>query len=313
MRRPEIAVEPLGNSTAPSIPDGVSVDVEDYFQVEAFADRISPVMWANFPSRVADNTRRLLDLFGELSIRATFFVLGYVAEHYPTIVREITDAGHEVGCHSFLHQRITGLTPRDFRRDTRRAMSAIEDAGGQRVFGYRAPTFSIVRESLWALSILAEEGFVYDSSVFPIHHDVYGMPDMPRFTYEWHLAGGMKLYEVPPTTVRLMGHNLPAAGGGYLRLMPMWYTRWALNRVRARDASSVFIYLHPWEIDPGQPRLEGKWKSRLRHYHNLHQTEPRLRELLSGRSFAPLREVLDAQLASSPLPVQSLPMFSGVK
>jgi polysaccharide deacetylase family protein (PEP-CTERM system associated) len=302
----------IAGDAQPSLLDGVSVDVEDYFQVEAFADRVSPATWPNFPSRVVDNTRRVLELFAELGLRATFFILGYVAERYPVIVREITGAGHEVGCHSFFHQHITRLTPEEFRADTRRAVSAIEDASGKRVLGYRAPTFSIVSGSLWALTILAEEGFIYDSSVFPVRHDLYGMPDMPRFLYQWNLRGGMKLYEIPPTTVRIIGQNLPAGGGGYLRLLPMRYTRWAFNRVREHDAASAFIYFHPWEIDPKQPRLKARWRSRLRHYYNLHKMEPRLRELLRRGRFAPLHDVLEAQMARNPLPVRPVAIRAGV-
>ena len=212
----------------------LSVDVEDYFHVEAFADRITPEMWPSFSRRVVDNTKRLLDLFARRDAKATFFVLGWVAKCEPQIVRDILSAGHEVACHSFLHQRISQLTPKEFRADTRQAVQVIEDAGGSRILGYRAPTFSISRKSLWALEILAEQGFVYDSSIFPVHHDNYGMPEAPRFTYRWDLGNGRSLLEIPPLTVRLAGQNLPAAGGGYLRILPMWYTKWAI-RPRSSD------------------------------------------------------------------------------
>jgi len=283
-------------SPKPLIADGMSVDVEDYFHVEAFADRITPDMWPQFASRVVENTRRVLSLFSEHNVRATFFVLGHVAEFHPHVIRDIVNAGHEVGCHSFLHRRVMRLTEEEFRRDTRRAIAAIEDAGGTKVTGYRAPTFSITRESLWALSVLAEEGFTYESSVFPVRHDLYGMPEMPRFIYRWQLPGGRELYEVPPTTVRLIGQNFAACGGGYLRLLPMWYTRWALNRVHSRDGQPASIYFHPWEIDPAQPRLPGKLKSRIRHYWNLQAMEARIRELLVKGRFLPLCEILDRRL-----------------
>ncbi|MGH9556120.1 MAG: XrtA system polysaccharide deacetylase [Terriglobales bacterium] len=281
--------------------NGLSVDVEDYYHVEAFADRITPEMWPTFPSRVADNTRRVLELFAQCGARATFFVLAYVVEREPGLVREIQAAGHEVGCHSHLHRCIFRLTPEEFRADTRRARKLLEDAGGREIAGYRAPTFSITRRSLWALDILAEEGFLYDSSVFPVHHDVYGIPEAPRFAYQWEVGNGGRLYEIPPLTFRFLGRNLPLGGGGYLRILPMWYTRWGLGRVRQEEQPAV-MYLHPWELDPGQPRLEGRRRSVLRHYSNLGKMGERVRELLASGSFVPLREVLEQQLARGPLP-----------
>jgi polysaccharide deacetylase family protein (PEP-CTERM system associated) len=285
-----------------SLPNGLSVDVEDYFQVEAFADRITAEMWPRFPSRVADNTRRVLELLGRAGSRATFFVLGWIAEREPRLVREILDAGHEVGCHSYLHRCIWRLTPEEFRADARRACAAIEDAGGQKVIGYRAPTFSVVQECLWAIEILAEQGFVYDSSVFPIRHDLYGVPDAPRFPFRWVCTNGQSLFEIPPLTVRLFGRNLPVGGGGYLRVLPMWYTRWGLRRVRQREGQSAVLYFHPWELDPGQPRLSGKWRSKFRHYFNIRRMEEKIRELLSLGRFVPLGEFLQTQLRRGPLP-----------
>jgi len=285
-----------------TLPSGLSVDVEDYYHVEAFGDRITPEMWPYLPSRVANNTRRVLELLELTGARATFFVLGWVAEQEPQLVREILSGGHEVGCHSYRHSPIWRMKPEEFRADTRRARRAIEDAGGQRVVGYRAPTFSLVRESLWAIEILAEEGFFYDSSVFPIRHDLYGMPEAPRFPFQWACRNGHILFEIPLQTVRLLGWNLPAAGGGYLRILPMWYTRWALRRVGKREGKPVVVYFHPWELDPDQPRLPGKWKSLLRHYFNLNRMEGRIRELLSGRRFVALGDLLQSQLARAPLP-----------
>ena len=279
--------------------------MEDYYHVEAFADRIVPADWPKYPRRVADNTRRVLELFGELGAKATFFVLGYVAEHDPSIVREILAAGHEVGCHSYLHRRITTLTPDQFREDTRRALQAIQDAGGREVRGYRAPTFSIMRQSLWAVPILAEEGFVYDSSVYPVLHDTYGMPEAPRHLYRWQFPAG-SLVEIPPLTISLLGRNLPVGGGGYLRNLPMWYTRWALRRVRSSERRPLLVYLHPWELDPAQPRLPGGWKSRLRHYRNLDLMEERLREVILAGRFRPLCEVLAAHQDHDALPAYPL-------
>ena len=285
---------------------GLSVDVEDYYHVEAFADRIRPETWAQFPSRVADNTRRVLELFDRFGAKATFFVLGWVAEREPRLVREILDAGHEVGCHSYLHRCVWRLGPEQFREDTRRARSAIEDAGQQKVLGYRAPTFSIVQKSLWAIEVLAEEGFLYDSSVFPIRHDLYGMPGAPRFPFQWRCPGGQTLFEIPPLTVRVLGRNLPFGGGGYLRILPMWYTRWAVSRVRQHDRRPLILYLHPWELDPEQPRISGRPRSMLRHYFNLKEMQQRLSELLSHGRFIALANLLDDQLLQGPLPVRAI-------
>jgi polysaccharide deacetylase family protein (PEP-CTERM system associated) len=292
----------VGRRDCANLPNGLSVDVEDYYHVEAFANRIRPEMWSQFPSRVVHNTHRVLELFQESGARATFFVLGHVAEREPALVREILSAGHEVGCHSYLHRRVFTMTPQEFREDLRRSRDAIEDAGGEKVVGYRAPTFSITGKSLWAVEILAQEGFLYDSSVFPVWHDLYGMPDAPRFPFRWLCKEGRALFEVPPLTVRLMGRNWPVAGGGYLRILPMRYTRWALRRIRQREGKPAVVYFHPWEIDPGQPRLSGSLKARLRHYVNLKRMEQRIRALLADTTFVPLRSFLESQLALGPLP-----------
>lgn len=285
-----------------AIPDALSVDVEDYYHVEAFADRISPEDWPQFPRRVADNTRRILEIFERYGARATFFVLGWVAEREPSLVREILAAGHEIGCHSYRHACVWRMQPQEFRADTQRARAAIEDAGGKRVIGYRAPTFSILPRSIWAIQILAEEGFLYDSSVFPVRHDLYGMPEAPRFCFRWQCRDGLHLFEIPPLTVRVLGRNLAAGGGGYLRILPMWYTRWALRRVENYDGQPATVYFHPWEIDSKQPRLSGRWKSRLRHYLNLGKMEGRICELLAWRQFVPFEQFLDAYRSQIPLP-----------
>jgi polysaccharide deacetylase family protein (PEP-CTERM system associated) len=287
---------------AANLPYGLSVDVEDYFHVEAFADQVSLEMWPNFARRVVDNTRRVLELFSRTNARATFFILGWVAEKEPKLLQEIVNAGHEIGCHSFWHRRLWRMTPEEFREDTRRALNVIQDACGQKVVGYRAPTFSLVRNSLWAVEILAEEGFLYDSSVYPIHHDLYGMPEAPRFPFRWECSSGPALSEIPLTTIRLLGWNFPVGGGGYLRILPMWYTRWALNRVRNREGKGAVLYFHPWELDPGQPRFAGKWRSRFRHYFHLGQMEKRLGELLRNTPTVGLHDFLNAHLARGPLP-----------
>lgn len=292
----------------PDITDAMSVDLEDYFHVEAFADLILRSQWHSFPRRVRENTERVLALFERHQCRATFFVLGWVAEREPSLIRQVADAGHEVACHSYFHYRVNTLTPEQFREDLRRAKSVIEDAAGVKVLGFRAPTFSIVKESLWALDVLAEEGFEYDSSIFPIHHDRYGMPDAPRFAHWRELSSGRSICEVPMATVRLAQQNLPAAGGGYLRLLPMRYTRWAIERIHSRDRQPAILYFHPWEVDPEQPRLGANWKTQIRHYAGLRKTEARLDRILSEHRVEPIinlvrrlprPQALQAQVAAS--------------
>ncbi len=275
------------------ITDGLSVDVEDYFHVEAFTRHVARAQWPGFPSRVRQNTERVLDLLGRNGCRATFFILGWVAEREPGLVRAVLEAGHEVACHSHLHRRACTLTPAEFREDVKRAREAIEDAAGVAIAGFRAPTFSVTRQSLWALEILAELGFKYDSSIFPVRHDLYGIPDAPRGIHQRHLASGQTIWEVPPSTVRLAGQNLPVGGGGYLRLLPMTFTRWAINRIHRQERRPVMVYFHPWELDPEQPRLSASLRSRLRHYTGLRKTESRLDEILSHGRFRPLIELLE--------------------
>jgi polysaccharide deacetylase family protein (PEP-CTERM system associated) len=279
------------NATRGALWDVLSVDVEDYYHVEAFADRVSPRSWSDFPSRVRANTKRVLQIFEEYGCRATFFVLGWVAERDPALVREIIEAGHEVACHSYGHRRVSSLTPEEFREDLRRARAVIEDAAGIRILGYRAPTFSIGRDSLWALEILSEEGFLYDSSIFPIRHDLYGFPGAPRFPHRLQFRSKRTLFEIPMTTVRICGMTWPAGGGGYLRLLPMQYTRWAIRQIHEKERQPFILYFHPWELDPDQPRIAGRWKSRLRHYVGLGLMENRLRELLARGHYMPLADL----------------------
>jgi len=267
----------------------LSVDVEDYFQVEAFADRVDRRDWDSFESRVESNTRRLLDLLDERGIEATFFFLGWVADRHPGLVREVVARGHEPACHSYWHRLIYTLTPAEFREDTRRAKDAIEQAAGTPVHGYRAPSYSITAQSMWAPEILAEAGFTYDSSIFPIRHDVYGMPGAPRSPFPVDTPAG-PLVEYPLTTFRLLGaYNLPVGGGGYLRILPFWYTRLGFGRAQG-EGLPLIAYIHPWEIDPEQPRLSGRLRSRFRHYTNLAQTYRRLGDLLSLGEFSSFRK-----------------------
>jgi polysaccharide deacetylase family protein (PEP-CTERM system associated) len=265
-------------------PRVLSVDVEDYFQVEAFSQVIDRSAWDRYPSRVESNTRRLLELFAEAGVKGTFFILGWVAERYPRLVREIVEQGHEPACHSYWHRLVYRLEEREFREDTRRAKAAIEDACGRAVLGYRAPSFSITGGSLWALTALVEEGFQYDSSVFPIRHDFYGIPDAPRTPFQVETPGGV-LLEIPMTTFRVWNSgNLPVGGGGYLRIFPFPYTRLGLASSRAEGIPLV-VYIHPWEIDPEQPRIAAPLRSRMRHYTNLAGTAAKLRGLLSLGDF----------------------------
>lgn len=282
----------MTGADARRIPDALSIDVEDYFHVEAFADCVRPSDWQNFPNRVVANTHLLLELFARNRVRATFFVLGWVAERHPALVREIVSGGHELACHSYAHRALWRISPQEFHDDTARALGVLEDASGVRVFGYRAPTFSVTSRTLWALPILKQLGFEYDSSVYPIRHDYYGIPDAPRHLFQWQLEDGQLLDELPGTTVRVGNRNLPVGGGGYLRILPSWYTGWGLKRLDAEGLPAM-LYLHPWEVDPDQPRITGKLKSRIRHYTNLRSTERKLEQLLRTRSWAPLREVIE--------------------
>jgi polysaccharide deacetylase family protein (PEP-CTERM system associated) len=263
----------------------LSVDVEDYFMVEAFADSVSRDTWDRWPSRVVASTRRVLDLFDRYNAKGTFFFVGWVAQKFPQLVRDALAQGHEVACHGFWHRTVYSLTREEFRQDTYTAVSAIEDAAGVKVHGYRAPSWSITKDCLWALDILTEHGFTYDSSIFPIHHDLYGIAGAERFPYTIHCKNGLKLREYPPATVRLWGQNLPAAGGGYLRILPMAYTRWAFRQYEQEYRERVVVYIHPWELDPEQPRIPAKLKSRMRHYTNLRRMEGRLDFILRTYRF----------------------------
>lgn len=264
----------------------MSVDVEDYFQVEAFADVVRRSSWESWPSRVERNTLRILDVLDAYQAKATFFFLGWVAERFPQLVRETAARGHEIACHSYWHRLIYTLSPKEFEEDTVRAKSVLEDIVGDAVYGYRAPSWSITQKSLWALEILFNAGFTYDSSIFPIHHDIYGIPEGRRFPYRHTLSvnDSRSIIEYPPLSARCFGVTLPAAGGGYLRLLPTAYTRWAIRRAESESQYAV-IYLHPWELDPEQPHIAGRARSRFRHYTNLDKMERRWRKLLQSRKF----------------------------
>lgn len=259
--------------------NAMTIDVEDYFQVSAFAPHIPREQWDHLPCRVEGNVERILALLEEHRAHATFFTLGWIAERYPGLVRRIVAAGHELASHGYAHRRANEQSRAEFREDIRRAKQILEDVGGVAVQGYRAPSFSIDHHNLWALDELAEAGYRYSSSIYPVHHDHYGMPDAPRFAHR--PRGDAGVVELPATTVRLFGRNLPASGGGWFRLLPYPVSRWMLTRVNARDRQPGIFYFHPWEIDPEQPRQRGVGvKTRFRHYVNLSRMERRITRLL---------------------------------
>ena len=264
--------------------NAMTVDVEDYFQVSAFEAHVSRDDWDSHESRVVRNTERLLEIFAEARIAATFFVLGWVAAKFPALVRQIVNQGHEVASHGFEHRLVYQQGPKAFREDIRRARGILETTTGQPVVGYRAPSYSITKDALWALDILVEERYLYDASIFPIRHDRYGIPGWPRHLQQVRRAGGV-IWEFPTATVRLAGINLPVGGGGYFRLLPYRWTQLGIARVNQVEAEPAMFYLHPWEIDPDQPRLAGSALSRFRHYRNLTKTALRLRALLTDFRF----------------------------
>lgn len=271
--------------------NALTVDVEDYFQVSAFANVVSPDQWPLYESRVCHNTDRLLDIFDAAGVKATFFVLGWVAERFPALVRRIAEADHEIASHSYDHGLVYDKTPDAFRVDLQRARDAIGSACGIHVRGYRAPSYSITRDSMWALDVLASEGYTFDSSIYPIRHDRYGIPDWPRHIEQIDLTAGA-LWELPGTTVRRFGMNLPMGGGGYFRLLPYAWTSSGVRAINEIERRPVVFYLHPWEIDPGQPRIRGSALSMFRHYRNIDQTEGRLTRLLSEFRFGPVSAIL---------------------
>lgn len=278
----------------PPILNAMTVDVEDYFHVSAFADVVRPDTWDQYESRVTANTDRLLALFARTGVRATFFVLGWVAERHPDLVRRIHGAGHEIASHSYRHELVYNLTPEAFVDDLRRAQRVLEDITGTAVRGYRAPSYSVTRQSLWALDVLASEGYTFDSSIYPIRHDRYGIPDAERHPHRLHDGPGA-LWELPGSTVRHAGMNLPMGGGGYFRLLPYGWTRAGIRTLNETEGQPAIFYLHPWEIDPDQPRIRCGVVTKLRHYRNLHDTEARLTRLLEEFRFGTVADVLDAR------------------
>lgn len=286
-------MEPSESTSVSTCRHAMTIDVEDYFHVSAFANTIKPDNWDNWPSRVEKNTRKLLTLFADADIKATFFVLGWVAERFPSIVKEIDDAGHEIASHGYSHQLIYNQTPETFKQETQKSKEILENIIQRPVCGYRAASYSITHKSFWALDILSELGFKWDSSIFPVHHDRYGVAGSPTDPYTIQAPCGGSLHEFPLTTAKVLGFPIPAAGGGYFRQYPYALSKWLFNHASNNGKKSLIFYLHPWEIDPDQPRVPGASKlSRFRHYTNLDRCEARLTQMLRDFSFTTVSDVL---------------------
>jgi polysaccharide deacetylase family protein (PEP-CTERM system associated) len=278
------------------IVNALTVDVEDYFQVAAFETNIRRDQWASIPCRVEDNTNRVLDLFAEKRVKGTFFVLGWIAERHPRLVRRIVAEGHELASHGYDHTRIHQFDRGQLREDLLRTKGLLEQIGGTTVIGYRAPSYSIGERNLWALDVVQDTGHLYSSSIYPIKHDLYGMPDAPRFPFRLRPDG---ILEIPVTTLRLGERNLPCGGGGYFRLLPYQLYRWAMRRVNDSDGRPGMFYFHPWEVDTDQPRVAGaSLRSRFRHYVNLHAMEGRLKRLLGDFRWGRMDEVFAVRSAT---------------
>ncbi len=282
-----------------------TVDLEDYYHVTAFADRVGANQWDSRKSRVETSTAKLLEQLAAADRHATFFVLGWVAQKHPRLIREIAEQGHEIACHSLRHLLVYRMTREEFREDTRRAKQLLENAGGVPVRGYRAPSFSITSDSLWAFEVLAELGFTYDSSIFPVRHPNYGMPTAPRFPFRVDTRSG-PIVEFPMPTLELGQKRSPIGGGAYLRLLPYWYTRWGIRFINRAEQRPICVYVHPWEFDPDQPRMQGSLTARLRHYVGLRGMQRKLQNLLRDFEFWPLGSLVEqskAELEPVSLPV----------
>lgn len=281
--------------------NALTVDLEDYYHVSAFNPHISQEQWGLHEDRVERSTDLLLEWFAQAGHKATFFTLGWVVEQHPEIIRRIAAQDHEVACHSLRHRTVFEMSPQEFRQDTRRAKELLEDAAGTPVRGYRAPSFSITEKSLWAFEVLADLGFRYDSSIFPVRHPNYGMPAVSRSPFVVDTVAG-QIVEFPMPTLELAGRRSPLAGGAYLRLLPYWYTRWGMRYLNSRENRPVCVYLHPWEVDPGQPNLNGSLSARMRHTLGLRGLGDKLRRLLRDFEFCPLGALVEEIGKSDSLP-----------
>jgi polysaccharide deacetylase family protein (PEP-CTERM system associated) len=280
--------------------NALTIDLEDYYQVSAFADNVVIDQWDAFASRIENNTAKLLSIFDDHDAKATFFTLGWVAKKYPKLIREIANRRHEIACHSNVHRSVYMMTADEFRQDSSEAKQLLEDVTGKAVRGYRAPSFSITRNSLWAFEILAELGFSYDSSVFPIKHPNYGWPRAPRFPFTIKTASG-PITEFPMSTLQLGGVRAPIGGGAYLRFLPYCYTRWGIRHINESEDRSACFYLHPWELDSEQPRMAASITARLRHYWGLQGMESKFRRLLRDFEVQPLTHLI-GEFKSDSLP-----------
>ena len=273
--------------------NAMTVDVEDYFHVAALSESIDRQSWDDIPTRVRKNTDTLLRTFDDASVSATFFVLGWVAEKHPEIVRTISDLGHEIACHGFSHELVYKQTQKAFAEETHKAKSILEDLSGKPVTGYRAASYSITRKSIWAIDELVAAGFEYDSSIVPVRHDYYGIESAQAFPHRIVLDSDESIIEFPPSTISLLGKRISIGGGGYFRIFPYWFSRWGMRKINSEDHMPFSFYIHPWEIDPEQPRVETSSKSKFRHYTNLARCHDRLVELLKDFEFSTMSKVID--------------------
>ena len=272
-----------------TVTNAISIDVEDYFQVSAFENSIDRKNWDSLEHRVSKNMDKVFEVLSDTHVQATFFILGWVAERYPEMVKKITKNGHEIASHGYGHQRVSDLTRKEFKEDVTRAKGILEDISGIQIQGYRAPSYSIGKNNIWALEVLADTGHQYSSSIYPIKHDHYGYPEAPRFVFKDENTG---LIEIPITTMKLFSRLYPAGGGGFFRFYPYSFSKWAINRVNQVDKQPSVFYFHPWELDPDQPRqVNISRKSKFRHYLNLNKTEPRLRQLLTDFKWGKVYDV----------------------
>ncbi|MBD3168161.1 MAG: DUF3473 domain-containing protein [candidate division Zixibacteria bacterium] len=286
-------IDGILNTSESKIKNIFTADVEDYFHVSAFSDVIKYSDWGKYKSRIIPNILSLLGLLEKYKIRGTFFILGWVAEKFPEIVTLIHQAGHEIACHSYLHRLVYKLTPRQFYDDTKKAKDIIEEIINRPIHGYRAPSFSIVKKCQWAWDMLDQLGFTYSSSVYPIKHDRYGFLGIPRTAFQVRVKSGSYMKEIPMTTISMLGKNIPVGGGGYLRLFPLWFTRMAIRRLNHEGIPAI-VYMHPWEMDPHQPKMPGKLLSRFRHYTNLSTTEYKLGSLFGEMEFTAMNDYIES-------------------